>query len=452
MSDTPRSETPRSDIPTSDKPRLRSWLLATALLWMAVNNGVILWNTRDRIRHGYGDFASFYTAGTLVRRGVGADLYNHNLQWKVQQEFASEVEIRQGPLPYVRPPFEALLFSVFAGWPYVTALFLWTALKLALLVAIPFVVIRGGSWHGGIPLWAVGLLTLGTFPELMDLVLGQDAPLLAFLFAIAYRQLASDRDVGAGFALGLALFKFQLVIPFVVTLWIAGRKRVLAGFATSAIAVLAISDAFVGWRGLLQYPRYLLALNQASGVGLITPGNQMNLRGLLIFAVGRTPYPGRIHWALAPVALAAVVYAGLLWRKAGDRWLAEGFGLALIVAIITSYYAQEYDLLLLIVPLLAMRARAADAPQGDRFTRDLEAAGWLLLLLTPLYWFARVQLRAECLMILPVLALGLAWVRKLRDAGADRSESAPGGPSLSASPAVTPSGTHRIEKDGWLSR
>jgi len=41
-----------------------------------------------------------------------------------------------------------------------------------------------------------------------------------------------------------------------------------------------------------------------------------------------------------------------------------------------------------------------------------------------------VQLKAECLMILPVLALGLAWVRKLRDAGADRSESAPGGPSL----------------------
>jgi hypothetical protein len=205
---------------------------------------------------------------------------------------------------------------------------------------------------------------------------------------------------------------------------------VLPGFATSAFAVLAISDAIVGWRGLLQYPRDLLALNQASGVGLITPGNQMNLRGMLIFVVGRTPYPGRIHWVLAPVAVAAVAYAGLLWRKAGDRRLAEGFGLALIVAIITSYYAQEYDLLLLIVPLLATRARAADAPQGDRFTRDLEAAGWLLLLLTPLYWFARVQLKAECLMILPVLALGLAWVRKLRDAGADRSESAPGGPSL----------------------
>lgn len=44
--------------------RLRSWLLTTVLLWMAVNNGVMLWNTRVEILQGYGDFASFYTAGT----------------------------------------------------------------------------------------------------------------------------------------------------------------------------------------------------------------------------------------------------------------------------------------------------------------------------------------------------------------------------------------------------
>src|ERR1017187_3435149 len=91
------------------------------------------------------------------------------------------------------------------------------------------------------PRWATGLLLLGTFPEFMDLLMGQDAPLLAFLFAISFWQLATDRDVGAGVILGLALFKFQLVIPFVVMLWIAGRKKVLPGFALSAFAVLVIS-------------------------------------------------------------------------------------------------------------------------------------------------------------------------------------------------------------------
>jgi Glycosyltransferase family 87 len=401
-----------------DIPRLRSWLLVTALAGMAIGNGVILWNTRVRIRQGYGDFASFYTAGTLVRRGLGAELYNPAAQWKVQQEFAPEVETRRGPLPYIRPPFEALFFAIFAAWPYPTALLLWTALKLALLAAIPFVVIRGGYCKGPFPLWAAGLLALGTFPEFMDLLMGQDAVLLAFLLAIAFWQLERGRDMGAGVTLGLALFKFHLVIPFVVTLWIAGRKRVLPGWAISAFAVFAISAVMVGWRDLLKYPRYLLALNQAPGVGMIMPDSQINLRGLLTLFVGRLPYPGRIHWVLAPVALAAIVYAGLLWRKAGERFRAEGFGLGLIVAITTSYYAYEYDLLLLIVPLLAMRARALDAPQADRLTRYLEAGGLLLLFLTPLYWFTRVELQAECLMTLPVLALGLAWARRLRDAGA----------------------------------
>ncbi len=411
-----------------DTPRLRRWLLATALLCMAMGNGIVLWKSRVPMLQGYGDFSSFYTAGVLVRRGLGAELYNRAAEWKVQQEFAPEVKRGRGPLPYIRPPFEALFFSVFARWPYPTALLLWTGFKLVLLVAIPFIVICGGSWRETFPLWAVGFLSLGTFPVFIDLLLGQDAALLAFLFAIAFWQVATGRGTSAGFTLGLALFKFQLVVPFVAILWIAGRKRVLPGFATSAFAVVAISAAIVGWRGLMQYPGYLLALNQAKGVGVITPEIQMNLRGLLTFFVGRAPYPGRIHWVLAPVALGAVVYTGLIWRKAGDRFLAEGFGLAAIVAIVTSYYSHGYDLLLLIVPLLAMRARPDDAPKADRVTRYLEAAGLLLLLLTPAYWFAKVQLHAECLMTLPLLAVGVALARRLSHAGAERRAAMPEGP------------------------
>jgi hypothetical protein len=398
-------------------PTLRSRFLAAALLCMAIGNVFVLWESRVPMGQGYGDFANFYTAGTLVRRGLGIEIYNPTVQWKVQQEFASEVKIRRGPLRYIRPPYEALFFSVFAAWPYATALLLWTCLKLALLSAIPFVVVRSRLWKESFPLWATALLALGTFPVFGDLIQGQDAVLLAFLFAICFWQLETGRDMGAGFTLGLALFKFQFAIPFVVTLWIAGRKRVLPGFATSASVVLAISAALVGWRGLLKYPGYLLAMNQSTGIGIASE-LQMTLRGLLTLFVGRAPYPGRIHWALAPVALGAIVYTGLLWRKAGGRFLAEGFGLAAIFAIVTSYYAYDYDLLLLIVPLLAMRTRPDDAPKADRVTRHLEAAGLLLLLLTPVCWFVKMQLHAECLMTLPLLALGVALARRLSHADA----------------------------------
>jgi hypothetical protein len=396
--------------------RLRGWLLAVALLWMAIINGAVLWNTRVRILRGYADFASFYSAGLLVRRGLGAELYNPSALWKIQREFAAEVETRRGPLPYIRPPFEALLFSLFTAWPYATALFFWTVFKLALLAAIPFVIVRRRPWEEAFPLWLAGFLALGTFPEFMDLLMGQDAPLLVFLFAVAFWQLDTNKDMAAGFILGLALFKFQLVIPVVVILWIAGRRKVLHGFAISAFIVLFTSAAVVGWTGLLHYPVYLLALNRTAGSGMIFPENQINLRGLLIFFVGRVPYPGRIHWALAPVAVAAVVGAGLAWRKAAKDRVAEGFGLAIIVAITTSYYAYDYDLLLLMVPLLAMGVQTTHLPVTDKLTRRLESAGLLPLLLMPLYWLTRVQLQAECMMTLPVLALGIAWLRKLRRA------------------------------------
>lgn len=400
-------------------PRLRSRLLAMALLWMAVDNTWLLWRSRVPMAQGYGDFANFYTAGVLVHRGLGTEIYDAAAQWKVQQEFSAEVKMRRGPMRYLRPPFEAMLFSLFARWPYSRALLFWTCLKLVLLVMIPFIVVRDRPWREAFPRWAAAFLVLGTFPAFIDLLMGQDAILLAFLFAITFWQLETGREMGAGFTLGVALIKFQFAIPFVIMLWISGRKRVLPGFAVSASAVIAISSLIVGWRGLLQYPAYLLALNQATGVG-IAPDIQITLRGLLTLVVGRSPYPGRIHWALVPLALAGISCAGLLWRRAGKRFLAEGFGLAAIVAIVTSYYAYTYDLLLLIVPLLAMRTRPDDTAHVDRLTRCLETSGSLLLLLTPLYWFVKIQLHAECLMALPLLAVGIALARRLSLAGADR--------------------------------
>jgi len=398
-------------------PRLRSGLLVTALVWMAMGNVFLIWKSRVQMAQGYGDFANFYTAGALVRRGLGAEIYNPAAQWKVQQEFSSAVKMRRGPMRYLRPPFEALLFSVFAAWPYPKALLLWTGLNLVLLSSIPFVVVRGRSWKESFPLWTSVFLILGTFPAFMDLLMGQDAILLAFLFAISFWQLETGRDIAAGFTLGLTLFKFQLAIPFVLMLWLAGRKRVVPGFATTASVLIAISAALVGWRGLLKYPGYLLALNRAADVG-IKPELQITLRGLFTLFAGRSPYPGYIDWVLAAVALAAIGFTGLVWRRAGDRFLAEGFGLAATVAIVTSYYASDYDLLVLIVPLLAMRTRPHDAPTGDRVTQYLETAGLLLLLLTPVYWFTRVKLHAECLMTIPLTALGVALARRLSHASA----------------------------------
>jgi hypothetical protein len=414
MSVSPMSVTPQPVPPRLRRRLLMGRFLTIALLWMAAGNAYVLWKSRVQMAQGYGDFANFYTAWTLVRRGQSAELYDAAAQWKVQQEFSLEVKVRRRPMRYMRPPFESLFFSVFAAWPYPKALAVLTGVKLILLAAIPFIAARGRRWREGFPLWLTPVLILGTFPAFMDLMMGQDAMVMAFLFAICFRQLEVGRDEWAGVILGLALFKFQLALPFFLILWIAGRRRVVAGFALSAAALIVISASVVGWGGVLKYPGYLLMLSRAKGVG-ISPEVQITLRGMLTLFLGNAAYARSMDWSLAAVAIGAIVYAGLLWRRAGENFLAEGFGLASIVAIVTSYYASDYDLLVLVVPLLAILSRPADALKVDSVTRYFEEAGLLLLLVTQVYWFGRVH-HAECLMAIPLLTVGVGLARRLRAA------------------------------------
>ena len=399
-------------------------VLVVFLIGMTITSIYVLWKSRAAAALGQGDYSAFYTAGVLFRRGQAAELYDQEAQWKLQQEFASGMKLRHGPLRYIRPAYEAALFACFAGWPYPTSLLLWTAFKFLLLIVIPPICVAGVTGENRIPPWAAGILCLGTFPVFLDFLEGQDTVLLTLLFAVAYRLLEKNRDGWAGFVLGLGLFKFLLVAPFVIILWISGRRRIALGFVPAAIAALTISAAIVGWRGFWQYPAYLLRLNQTPNVSVMAPEFQVNFRGLLTLFVGKSPYPGSLHWILFPIALAAIVYAGQAWRRAGKAALAEGFGLALTCTILTSYYAYAYDLSLLTVPLLAMWSRPAEhslgGPSlGGPWERWLETVGTALLLCGPLHWLASV-LRAEFLMALPLIAVGVGLALRLHRAAAVR--------------------------------
>ena len=373
----------------TDKIKLRRGLAIAAMIAMAAGNVLTLWNTREGMRKGYGDFLAFYTAGVLVRTGMAQDLYNPALQWKIQQEVAPELQTHHGPLLFMRPPFEALLFALFSFEPYAVALILWSIVKLILLAAIPFFAMPGAA-TAHLPRWAVFPLLLGTFPVFMDLLLGQDAILLAFLFALCFWQLRKNSEVTAGLILGLALFKFQLVVPFLIATWISGRRGVLRGFLISAFAVVAISAVVVGTEKSPTLSGYLLTLSQASGIGIALE-SQINFRGLLALFAGPRGLNEFVPVILAAIGLMAIAGAGLAWRKAGNHLLAEGFALALIAATVTSYYANDYDLLLLIVPLLALIGGGESVPDQtslavqsrveDRRARNMGLVGTILFCL-----------------------------------------------------------------------
>ena len=406
----------------SDKVKASPRFVAVFLLAMTIVHGIVFWQERGRIVAGYGDFSSFYTAGLLVLRGEGRSLYDRPKQWRLQQEFAPNVDIQKGPRPFIRPPFEALIFLPLAYFSYPVALAIWSLAKIVFLWLTARVLPRAHPFTRICPSWLEVVLCLGFFPVFFDLIEGQDDVLLLVIIAAALNCLQSGKDVAAGVTLALGLFKFHLVVPIVIMLWLAGRPRILAGFFPGTAALVALSCVISGVSVLSTYPAYLLDLNRTPGVGVVEAQNMPNLRGLLSALVGRAPYPGQIHWLLLPAGVVAIVLTARLWRpliNIGSPGLELGYCLALLVAILTSYYAYSYDMTLLVIPLLLLGGAFLAEPDLPFIPRHVIAVGLLLVVCTPLYWALMVRLDRSYLLAVPmfILALGIAGVmRKPRSA------------------------------------
>jgi hypothetical protein len=388
-------------------------VLVLFLLGFVALHTLILWRVHDSILRGYGDFASFYTAGKILQRGQGARLYERTLQWKIQQEFAPTVTIRSGPLPYIRPAFEALLFLPLANFGYPVGYALWTAVKLLALFTIPFVVPVETGGAKPMRYAALEILAcLAFFPIAFDLIQGQDSILLLLLLALAFTSLQRGAEGRAGVFLGLGLFKFHLVIPIFCIFLLRRKTRIIRGFLATAVILLLLSGLLVGWSGMLAYPRYLWDLNRNPGLLGIKSRSMPNLRGLISPLLPLGAIPTTVHWMLVIVVLLGIVITAKLWRVDREsRALAAGFSLSVVTTILTSYYANSYDLTLLMLPVLILGRRFVQASEIDGAPRLLFLVATAALMFSPLYWV--LVLRFDqfywVALVLLLLAVSLAW-------------------------------------------
>jgi hypothetical protein len=395
------------------RPTLRS-LLLLALAAMVAMHAWVFFGLRQEVRQGYPDFTAFYAAGQCVRRGWGAQLYSMKTQARIQQEFASGVKIRNGPLPFTHPPFEAALFVPFAFLSYPVAYWAWNGVSLLLLVAFLLIlrshVPRLRAWSEALPL----LCGLAFFPVFVCLLQGQDSLLLLSLFGLAFAAMQGGRDFVTGICLGLALFRFQLVLPVVAVVLLRRRWRVALGFALAAAALTGISTAVVGWGQVVSYPRELLQFSHVQAATAMNPQNMPNLRGLVsgLFGDGNLA-----HGIVALLSLALVGLAAWRWKAdARQPDFDLGFGLTLVIAVIVSYHLMAHDLSVLLIPLLlAADWLLRERPRGIARRLLVPAIG--VLFLSPIYlllWFRYGRFSA---MFWPValLAAGLSMALGLHD-------------------------------------
>jgi len=371
-------------------------ILLTFLAAMIVLHAWMFFSLRREIVTGYPDFTIFYTAGKCVIQGRGRQLYDLETQFAFQHTFASEVKHRGNPLPFNHPPFEALLFVPLAGLPYVTAYLVWAVFNIALILGFwNLLRPRLPSLHNFLP--ALPLLAMfAFFPVITALLQGQDSILLLFLYGLVFSALATGRAFVAGLCLGLALFKFQLVLPFVVVLLVRRQWKAVAGFIITAFVLLLVSARVVGWSGVMAYPRFVLRLNRSAAQAGIYPRDMPNLRGLVAGSLHVAGVPAMLLIITLSIALVALV--AHWWRVQPGHQFELGFSLCLAVTIITSYHLLVHDLSVLMLPMLLL-AELLVSGQIVAPGRRILVASFAALFLTPVYAVLQFWLREMNLMV-----------------------------------------------------
>jgi hypothetical protein len=296
-----------------------------------------------------GDHVEFYGTGKMVLDGHLDELYEPDAQRAAQEPYAGD---DGGFLFFGYPPHVAVLYAPLAAIPFRLSWVVTTALMVGsavggLWLLRPVLPILRAAW------WPCVALSLTFVPLFVGVGLGQNTGISLLLIAGAWRLLHDDRDVAAGVALGLLLFKPQLAIPILAFVAVSSRWRAigtatLVGAATWAVNAVILGAGWVStWLdGLSAFGEIDRASNAANTVSLL--------------GIADTVADGATAAKVLAVALdlAIVVAVALLWRRRGRDDVSGAMAVAVPAAVLLAPHALYYDAGLVVLTGLVVLGRA----------------------------------------------------------------------------------------------
>ena len=358
------------------------------LVAMVATHAFFLWDMRHVMAHGDPDFTVYYTAGRMLREGQGHRLYDPQAQLAVQRQFASRAQTHNNPLPYIHPPFEALIFLPLTFLPYTTAFAVWNLLNLGMLLWASYLLRASIECFRLISAVDLYMALLAFFPVFANFHQGQDAILLLLVVLLAFRAWDRGEDFGAGLWVGAGLFKYHLILPLAAVLLLWRGRRFLFGLLSTASGAILISLALVGWHEALLYPGFTWHVLSQPLLGRIPFRQLPNLVGL-IAGWSSQEYAG---WLLPAVVLVCsiLLLAVAVWmgRGAVNRSISRmAFAFALTSALFVGYSTNTYDLCLLVLPIAMVIDQILREPPDPASQRLALIVPILPLLLSSLWFY-----------------------------------------------------------------
>ena len=343
--------------------RLSDWTLGllTALTIMAIWETVMVndWPAT----HGMGgDFPQYYVAGTLVRTGQVARLYD-------QPYFRSlQVAMRDEPLRSLYPPTLALLVAPLSHFSYRTALAVWWAIQAVCILA------AGAIFYCTTPQprpWRINMLVALTALAPLWLAVGiaQVSPMILLVVAGGLTLHRREHRGWAGVLLALLALKPQMAVGLVLWMLLRRDLRTLAGLAAGfAIQFFAVAT-LLGPGVWLDYFHAMPAISAVTRSAHFSPLMEASLTGMasnLLFAAGLPAWetPAMKLTYAVTVSAAAIMLCRVVWmrqplspakRPAPPRETENyEYACGVLFMMLVPPYFIAYDQTLMAVPLVLL--------------------------------------------------------------------------------------------------
>ena len=244
---------------------LQTWaaVLAFCLTWVALGS-IIVPGARKH------DFLNLYTGASLALEGDFAHLHSPQVQLDRERQFVPSLPTL---VPFVRPPFYALLLAPLALFPFGLAFWIWLAAQCALLF---------GCWAWALSRWGPDALIFGALylPTALGIASGQDCVVMLAILIATYALSDKGKHFASGAVLGLGLIKFHLFLLWPLALLIQKRWRMALGACAAVAAESLVSLWLSGTSGIAEYFQLLRNKN----IERLSPSPELmiNVHGLAI--------------------------------------------------------------------------------------------------------------------------------------------------------------------------
>ena len=297
------------------------------------------------------DFSEYWSAGRL--NAAGSNPYDPGLMLQEQRHIGWP---DPAPVMMYNPPWTLALAMPMGALAFGVARSIWLPLQLfvTLWSVSRLWILYGGAPEGTRRVWFLGLLWS---PTLLALRFGQLSPvillgLVAFLVCIVH-----GRDFAAGAFLALTAVKPQLValVWVAIGLWAVVDRRWNV-FVGAAIALVAGSVVALSTNPLV-FEQYFALMLSAPPTGAFESPNIATV--LRVFSGTEGSWPQHVPTA---VGAATVV---LLWHRRRNAWDWREHMPALVIisCLLTSYGGWAFDLVVLLVPIVALATIVTRSPR-----------------------------------------------------------------------------------------